>query len=67
MGSAGRGAMGVIRAWDDDSSLFPKEGIRRLGGVARRIIGTGGANVSRLLFGIDPSDREVGFAVIFRW
>jgi hypothetical protein len=67
MGSAGRGKIGEIRAlkaWDNPSSRFPEEGTRRGGGVARRRIGTGGARVSRLLFGIDPGDREFGFAIM---
>ncbi len=64
MGRAGRGRIGRNVAWDHPPRLFPEEGTRRCDGVARRRIGTGGAKVSHLLFGIDPGDREFRIAIM---
>jgi len=64
MGVAGRGWIGTIVTWDNLLSLFQEERTRRGGGVARGRIGTGDATGWRLLFGIDPGDREFGFAIM---
>lgn len=64
MGCARREAVDALRARGHLRSLFPDKETWACGGVARRRVGTGGAKISHLLFGIDPCDREFRFAIM---